>query len=176
MIWLEGIGFPGELIYDIPALNGSGSGLFSVCNNGFDWYNYEKILTCFEHDTKVYFDSCSYAYAVQNTCFNINDSCNYYNICGSTDEISNLVNIKVSPNPALEMIMLEMEMMLPDIIQLNMISVSGQKFSLTEKIRLGAGLQQIHLDLPHVSDGFYLLQIEGRNSTSVVPLSIISTN
>jgi hypothetical protein len=176
LIWLEGIGFPGELIYDIPAANGGGSGLFSACSNGFNWYAYEKILTCYEHDAKVYFDSCTYAYAVQNTCFNINDSCDYYNICGSIDELSSLINIKVSPNPAGGEIMIETDVIQNDVIELQLISVSGQKFSLSEKIILTRGLQRIPVSLPDVANGLYLLQIEGKKGRTVVPVSIMSSN
>lgn len=175
LIWLEGIGFPGELIYDIPSANG-GSGLFSACSNGFNWYSYEKILTCYEHNSKVYFDSCTYSYAVQNTCFNVNDSCDYYNICGSVNELSSLRNIKVSPNPATGKILIEMDVLQNDAIELHLISVSGQKFPVSEKLNMVTGTQRIPVRLPDVSPGIYLLQIEGRKGRTVVPVSIVSTN
>ncbi|MBL0339713.1 MAG: T9SS type A sorting domain-containing protein [Bacteroidetes bacterium] len=96
--WIESVGHPGHTIYTKSA--NFWGGLFSwICvdNIARDYY---QQLTCFEHNAqKVYFDSCAHAYAVNNWCFFYADSCNYWNICGSVEELGEINSFAISPNP-----------------------------------------------------------------------------
>jgi hypothetical protein len=162
MIWLEGIGFPGEVVYDIPSYNYV-FGLYSSCTTAEkEWYGYEKILTCFEHAQKVYFDTCAHSVALGNaSCFNILDSCNYYNICGSVTELSSINSFRINPNPVVDEAILEIEASKTEKIQINVLNVSGKLTNYSVWETVSPGTQKIKLNTAELLPGIYLVRLSG---------------
>jgi hypothetical protein len=100
MFWIEGIGNTGDLVYPYSA-NEVGYYFQMGCGSQFP-YDFIQMLVCFEHQQKIYFDTCTYYYAVFDFCFNLQDSCNYWNICTVVDDLSNSDAIRIFPNPVSE--------------------------------------------------------------------------
>jgi hypothetical protein len=96
LTWIESVGNPVNTIYPYADIQQS-AGPFSGCS-GYQ-HPLSQFLICYQHQQKVYFDSCSYAEAVMNSCFNIVDTCNYYNTCGAVAEIFKTSAIWINPNP-----------------------------------------------------------------------------
>jgi hypothetical protein len=162
LVWLEGIGYPGELIYDLPSMDFN-FGIFFPCNGTAPWYDYLKILTCFEHENKSYFDSCTYNYVVTNTCFNVNDSCNYFNICGSLEELKSISNIRFHPNPATSYTNMEIQASKTENITISVLDINGRELDLSFTACLTKGLNNLKLNLERLSPGFYLIKSYNRN-------------
>jgi hypothetical protein len=157
LVWLEGIGYPGELVYNVPAMDFN-FGIFFPCNGTAPWYDYVKILTCFEHEDKSYFDTCTYNYVVTNTCFNVNDSCNYFNICGSLQELKSISNIRLNPNPALNYTNMEIQASKTENITIAVLDINGREMDISVKASLTSGLNSIKLNVEKLSPGFYLIK------------------
>ena len=128
------------------------------CNDPFarDFY---QLLTCFEHQNqKVYFDSCAHAFAFNNFCYDYNDSCNFWNICGSLEESGAIENVTVSPNPAYDIVNLEMNVS-RNITAVMVISDFTGKCIRKEEMELMAGENSETLDVSKLAKGIYLLEI-----------------
>lgn len=165
LIWLEGVGFPGELVYDMITFPGGGT--FGMCQSfTSNWYNYPKILTCFSHDNKVYFDSCAYAFALQFTgCFIVNDSCNYYNVCGSVSELNSVSNIQVQPNPVKNEVAVSFDVTANDEIQIKITDINGRPTGLIHSLKIKPGNTVSKFDVAGLSAGIYLVNITGKNGS-----------
>lgn len=167
LIWIEGVGFPGEVVYDIPAFS-FGFGLYSSCVTAEkEWYGYEKILTCFEHAGKVYFDTCAYSHALNNSsCFNILDSCSYFNVCGSVNELSSVSSFSINPNPVMNETMLEIEATKAEKIQINVMDISGKLTDISIGETLSPGTQKIILNTTSILPGIYLIRLTGNKGAA----------
>jgi hypothetical protein len=97
LTWIEGIGNLADLVY--PYSSNFGDGMFALIGCPEFPHDFTQFMTCFEHTNKVYFDSCAYQLAVSNFCFNVLDSCNYWDICGDVNEISAVDELRIFPNP-----------------------------------------------------------------------------
>ncbi len=113
--WVKGIGCLGDLLYPYSNNSVGGNQLKTCASDFWNWngpnfpYNFYKILICFEHARKVYFDSCTLFIGMTNSCMFYQDSCHYGNQCGAIDEVSSLVSFTISPNPAIDNAQIELE-------------------------------------------------------------------
>ncbi len=96
--WVMGVGNLSHVVYTHSS-NSMSWGWFTGICQGFQ-YNAFDIVVCFEHNQKVYFDSCARNFAYNNFCFAYYDSCNYWNICGGLAENNPIELFSVYPNPA----------------------------------------------------------------------------
>jgi hypothetical protein len=156
LTWIEGVGNLGELVYPYSA--NSGEFLFEALGcPGFP-HNFIQFLTCFTHSDKVYFDSCAYQVAVNDWCFNLQDSCTYGDICGDVNELNNSDAIRIFPNPVsgtLSVISYRLNGTADEILICNML---GEKV-LTTKFT-GKMDQNNQIDISRLASGIYFLQIE----------------
>jgi hypothetical protein len=95
LTWIESVGSPVNTIY--PYADIQWGPPFGWCPG----YQHELsyFLICYQHQQIVYYDSCSYASAVQSICFNIVDTCDYYNTCTAVPEVFKTSAIRITPNP-----------------------------------------------------------------------------
>jgi len=154
LTWIEGIGNLGDLVY--PYSVNFGGELFNMIGcPGFP-HDFDQFLTCFEHADKVYFDSCAYQIAVDNWCFNVQDSCNYWNICGDVDELSRENEILIYPNPAKDYIEIITSL---KIEEANIFDAIGNTiFSIQPK-----NTQYKNFDVSMLECGIYFVEIRNGN-------------
>ncbi len=161
--WIEGLGHPGHLIYS-NSLNFS-AGMMFQCNDPVarDFYH---LLTCFEQNaTKVYFDSCAHAFAINNGCFNYVDSCNFWNICSALDENTVLTDFYVSPNPSSGSITLHMESKRNLDARLEVLDLSG-KLVLEKQLSIRQGVNDFVLETHLPEAGSYLVLLKFESGTA----------
>ena len=104
LTWIESVGNLGDVIY--PYSNNSDGGLLLGPCPGFP-HDFTQFMSCFEHSEKVYYDSCAYQFVVSDWCFNVIDTCNYFNICGGINEL-NAGLLSIHPSPVTEKLMIRM--------------------------------------------------------------------
>jgi len=149
LTWIEGVGNLGDLVY--PYSSNSGEFLFEGFGcPGFP-HNFIQFLSCFEHTDKVYFDTCAYQVAFNNWCFNVQDSCNYWNICGDINELSNAGLVHISPNPSEKFITISSEKILNSARVIDAFGKTcGKSFSLATKSEI---------DISFLPAGLYFLEV-----------------
>jgi hypothetical protein len=96
LTWVESVGNLGDVIYPY-SMNQQFGMLYSNCP-GFP-HEFSSLVICFDHDQKVYYDSCAREIALQGGCIAYFDTCHYHNICWGIDEL-NPLSFAISPNPA----------------------------------------------------------------------------
>jgi hypothetical protein len=174
--WIEGVGNPGNLLYQKSA--NFGGGLFAGCGWPPDMINRysSDILTCFYQGTeKIYFDSCAHAVAFSqqgSQWFSYVDSCVYWNLGGSVEEINGLTSINAAPNPADNTTLvvaeattnLEGEMCLRDI--------SGRTVRKPVSLILIPGRNTIPIETGALEAGIYLIEFRTRNGVASARLAI----
>lgn len=159
LTWVESMGNYYDAFYQ-NANYGSGNFIpFASCSE----FPHENIqfMTCFDHMSKVYYDSCAYHNAVTNMCFYTQDTCNYYDICGSVKEISSVSSMDIFPNPSCGKTTLSLEIKHADDFSVRVWDISGKE--MIKEIPLGmlmAGEKKIDLDLSSLSNGFYLVELK----------------
>ena len=160
MIWIESVGNPGDLIYSRSA-NFFSFGWFSVCQQttptGFP-YDFIQILTCFEHVPKVYFDSCAHQEAVTNGCLYYADSCNYWNICGSVEELGFVKSFSVSPNPATDEITISMETNKKTETTFIIRDITGKEINRSKTNTILSGNKSFNLSIHNLEKGIYIIE------------------
>jgi hypothetical protein len=172
MQWIESVGHPGHLVYTY-SQNYWGM-LFSMFCTDKITRDYYQMLTCFEHNSqKVYFDSCSQAFAVQGGCIYYADSCNYWNICGSLNENNNILNAQLSPNPFENFADLLIEASTFTSSEIKIYNLAGQLMQPAKTVTINSGKNRIPLDLKALNAGYYLVGIQSNNI--MLYLKIIKT-
>ena len=170
LIWIEGVGNPGYLIYT-HSENFDG-GLFSWVCQDYNPRNFSSLLTCFEHgNQKVYIDSCAHSVASMGGCLNYADSCNYWNICGAVDESDLFNSFNINPNPSKDQIHLELESDFDSGSELILYSLNGKVLLKEPDVRITTGINRISLDVTTLSSGSYILRVltpKGSYSSVVV--------
>jgi hypothetical protein len=160
--WIESVGNTGDAIYTYSA-NYLGDNVLGCPDFPHDFI---QTMICFDHDQIVYYDSCMYQAAVQNTCFNVLDTCDYYNTCGLVNEISSLSDIQISPNPSDGNATVRLDVKNPVNIDLIVWDMTGK--NLLNKISLGRlekGLKNKQLNLSAFNNGFYLLEFRTQDGS-----------
>lgn len=160
LIWVESIGNQGDLIYS-HSINQQGFGHFSVCSTTFPQqfpYDFIQILTCFEHIPKVYLDSCSLQQALTNSCLFFADSCNYWNICSSIEELDFVKTFVISPNPARDEIILTVETNKKTTADFILKDISGKEIMISKSNKILPGPESFKLNILHLESGIYFIE------------------
>lgn len=153
-------------------------GYFS--QGGFFWgipsdpcsYPYGLGLACkFSNDEK-YFQSCTYTLAQSNPCIYKYDSCNYYTNCSSIEEISNVMNYKLIPNPTADVSNLEMDLINEESLSIELYDVSGRQLAILYKGNQNIGKTSIPLNLSKYENGYYFIKVEGAKTNIYSPIII----
>ena len=160
--WIESVGAPINAFYP-------------VCMNFYSAEQYlcaefpheaGEFMTCFDHTAKVYYDSCAYHQALQNSCFQVTDTCNYHNVCGSVHEISSLLSFDISPNPSPGKCLLSFDVAKKEELSIRVWDISGKK--LQKEASLGAvlpGKNEATIDLSALADGIYLVELHAEGNS-----------
>lgn len=161
--WIEGVGCPSGLAYTKGAW--FGGGLFSsACFNDPVVRMANELLLCFEHDSvKAYFDSCAHAYAFNNFCFYYTDSCYFYNICGSLEELSSPFKMQIFPNPFKDTFVIDFESPIATEGVFVVSDLHGKTLYVHEVSNLIPGHNEIQVQLPELASGNYLLTFSSGN-------------
>jgi|GEM_PF-3300753 len=127
--------------------------------------NSYEYLTCFDHLTKVYFDSCKYTNALNDVCFMVTDSCNYYNICGSIEENTLAVEMDIFPTPASDVVNFRINA--PNKMNLNIVITDalGRVVKVASRTSIIGNISTIvEQDITDLSAGSYyvILSSEGK--------------
>jgi hypothetical protein len=121
------------------------------------------LLTCFEHNTqKVYFDSCAHAFAFNNWCFDYQDSCNFWNICGALEEVDAITNVEVNPNPSSSQMTLRILANRNEDVELSITDMTGKNV-FKKQLLLEEGLMEENLDTESLLKGVYLLELRSKS-------------
>lgn len=166
LYWVEGVGCLMNAFY-LHSMNASmGMPIFWQCQ--YYPQNSYEYMTCFDHVTKVYFDSCKYTTAMNDVCFMVTDSCNYYNICGSIEENTLAVEMSIFPSPATDVVNFEIEA--PNTMNLNIIITDafGRVVKVADQTRITGNVSiLIQQDISNLSVGSYyiILTSEGKTYT-----------
>ena len=160
VIWVESIGNQGDLIYTHSS-NSTSFGWFSNCSTTFPMqfpYDFIEILTCFEHVSKVYFDSCAHQQAVTNGCLYYAASCNYWNICGSLEELGDVKSFSVSPNPATDEINVSIETTKKTEADFIIRDIAGKEITLSKANEMLPGNKSFKLPVQNLENGIYIIE------------------
>lgn len=161
MEWIESVGHPGHPVFTHSANMGWGGLFMGACWPDYLIRDYYQIITCFEHDSqKVFFDSCAHSMAINNMCFAYDDSCTYYIICGSLEEINPLYYWSLSPNPSNGMVGINMESSQQAKVHLNLYDLRGVRIREYD-LEVKEGDNRTSLDLSFLSPGIYLMGVQG---------------
>ncbi len=170
LTWIEGVGNLADAFYPY-CNNQMSTGWYWNCQ-GFPHDNIQ-FMTCFDHNYKVYYDSCAYVEAVSNGCINTVDTCNYWNICGAINENSSLTSLTIFPNPSNGKINLALDVFEKDNFSIEIYDNTGKK--ILRSISLGqlfSGKSEIELSLEGLPAGFYLLECRGEKASEFRKLII----
>jgi hypothetical protein len=163
LYWVEGVGCLMNAFYLHSLNSSSGIPIFWQCQ--YYPQNSYEYMTCFDHLTKVYFDSCKYTAAMNDVCFMVTDSCNYYNICGNIDENTLNVEMNIFPAPATDVINFKIDA--PNTMNLNITITDafGRVVSAADQTRITGNVTTvIEQDISNLSAGTYyvILNSEGK--------------
>ncbi|HMT29164.1 MAG TPA: T9SS type A sorting domain-containing protein [Bacteroidia bacterium] len=156
--WIESVGHPGHQIYTHSG--NMGGGLFSMlCYDNIDRTFYQQ-LTCFEHSAqKVYFDSCAHANAMNNSCFFYADSCYYWNLCGSVEEVGAISSFSISPNP----IKFEGDVMIEanreSVVEVYIYSAEGRQLFQSRPLKIHPGTNKFPIQTYNYRHGMYVMEL-----------------
>jgi hypothetical protein len=157
MTWIESVGHTGHLVYSRSA-NSSG-GFFGIFCNDYIDRNFYQMLTCFEHaSSKIYFDSCAQANALNNPCVQYQDSCNYWNICGSVEELGSVKSFTVSPNPAKEEITLTIQTDKKTKADFIVRDIAGKEIMISKTGKILSGSESFKWDIGRLAIGIYIIE------------------
>jgi hypothetical protein len=168
--WVESVGHLGFFVYPY-SQNGYAAFHFMNCQDTpHDFY---ELLTCFHHQGRVYYDSCAFHTAMTDGCIMLQDTCNYWNICGSIAQLHSIYTIDLVPNPAHEKITIRLEVSQNIDPQFQLMDVSGKK--VIREMSTGLlqqGQHSIEMDLHDVPPGFYLLRITTTEGSGFLKLIV----
>ncbi|CAN5328323.1 hypothetical protein BH09BAC5_BH09BAC5_17300 [soil metagenome] len=170
LTWIEGVGNLEDAFY--PYSNNQPSiGWYFNCPV-FPHDNWQ-FMTCFDHDYKVYYDSCAYVEAISNGCIMTIDTCNYWNICGNIKNLDLQTTINIFPNPNTGKFNLRINATQQDKYEIFIHDLTGNEIIRT--IDIGERNSEIsisEINLEELSAGFYLVECRGKKGTSYSKLII----
>ncbi|MGZ4065273.1 MAG: T9SS type A sorting domain-containing protein [Bacteroidia bacterium] len=121
---------------------------------------YNLLVSCkSDNGEKVYYDSCAYKLAVTASCVHVSDSCNYNNTCTDIKEFGELSNLSVFPNPASEIITLEIESQKELFLTYSLISVLGIEVRNEKSLEIKKGKNSAQLNVRDIPEGIYILRL-----------------
>ncbi len=156
--WVESVGSLYNPFYPY-CMNSAGSYTFYGCHEFR--HDASEFLTCFDHLSKVYYDSCAYHSALADFCFNVQDTCDYHDVCGSVPEMQSSVSMTIFPNPSLGKTTLSLDVKQKGNFEIRVWDISGKK--MLKDIPLGkieTGKKDVELDLSSLPNGFYLVELK----------------
>ncbi|MCC7301148.1 MAG: hypothetical protein IT233_00755 [Bacteroidia bacterium] len=178
--WVEGIGCLSDFLYINPMNFAISPGLWAVtdlwlCGIDVPQYEFLYFLTCFDHNYKVYFDTCAYTIASYQSnpplCnFPVfwGDSCAYGGFCGgNVEELSSISEIKVFPIPSTQNINIEVLSLTSIDCDLIIRDIKGSIVYERSKKKLLPGKNLILIEIPQLNQGYYTLTIEEPNGMPV---------
>ena len=172
--WIEGVGNPGNLLYN--KAENFGGGVFNGCGTDPINRNSSDILTCFYHGPeKIYFDSCAqaFAYGQQGSqWFSYVDSCVYWNLGGSVEEINGLTAITASPNPAVEATVITIESTTALNGSLLIRDYLGREVYKTKSRFFEPGINRIDLSTRTLAAGIYMVVLQTDEGNSGIKLMV----
>lgn len=120
---------------------------------------YDEILSCKWNDgIKMYYDSCTYALALSNSCVGVSDTCHYQTICSGIEEFTGIKNISAYPNPASDLVTIEIEAEKQMNLSFSLVSVLGVEIKKEGANQLLKGKNTLKLHVKDLPEGIYLLK------------------
>ena len=162
LIWVEGLGNLGDVIY--PNGQNFGFGNFGFGNCPGYQYGFEQWVSCFEHQQKVYFDSCMYASVAQYSHiadgpWTVIDSCDYFGAGGGIQKLSSLSSFNTYPNPANNQVTVQLNVEQNASFNIYLRNLEGKLLeNHLDMGRLNPGQHSASLNLSGISPGFYLVE------------------
>ena len=161
LIWIEGLGNLGDVIY--PNSQNYSLGNFGFGNCPGYQYGFQQWVTCFEHQQKVYFDSCEYAavlpYSQPGNIWHIIDSCDYYGGGGGIQKLSSLSSFNTYPNPTANQVTVQLNVEQNASFNIYLRNLEGKLLENHLDLgRLNPGQHSASLNLNGLSPGFYLVE------------------
>lgn len=157
LVWIEGIGNPQIPFYPF-RWNEEGCA-YLQCPTIYNPIPYaESFVTCFEHEQRVFFDSCAYENALLNWCIQIDDPCNYYNICGAVEEIKSLNSFSIQPNPASGVFSFTLDVKKNDAFTISLININGKSLQEINLGKIQTGVFSKDVNIAALSPGVYFIE------------------
>jgi hypothetical protein len=100
------------------------------------------------------------------------DSCNYWNTCSGINELNQIRNFDISPNPSSGLCNVTLELADAIDVSVEVFDVIGKKVQSNSYKGLNAGNHRIILDLGHLETGMYYVNLKGQNFELHKPLII----
>jgi hypothetical protein len=162
LYWAEGVGCLMNAFYTHSMNAPVGMPIFWQCN--YYPQNSYEFMTCFDHDTKVYYDSCKYASALSDQCFMVTDSCNYHNICGNISENTLAINLTLFPAPATDFLDLNITSAENQILHIEIADIYGHQVKTALTLRTTSNVPaQTTIDISGLGAGTYLLTLKSES-------------
>jgi hypothetical protein len=156
---VEGVGNFSYLVYPY-FINNTMTNTFASCP-GIQ-HHFDQFLICFDHNYKVYYDSCSYSQAMNNPCCAVAiDTCDYFSFVGGIPELPSLSSMNIFPNPSTGKTTLSLDVKQSAEFEIVVWDISGKQ--ILKEMPLGKipeGKKEVALDLSSFSDGFYLVELK----------------
>ena len=167
LIHIESIGSIIHPLYIYQSYYGPGQfNYYSGCH-----YPYDLGLACKFSNNQKFFQSCTYTLANMIPCIYKYDSCNYYNNCSAINELNSNMNHKITPNPSVNQINLEIELENGDMLNVDIYDVSGRKVKSLYADKVLAN-NTISMDVSSIENGYYILRIYNRDININSPIII----
>ncbi len=160
--WLEGIGNRLELALPLSSNIYMGGGLF-YCGPFISYpFDGSQVLTSFQHNLRVFYDTCALQNAISNSCFEFHDTCSYWNICGSVAEFQTGPAIKVQPNPAVEIIYITTNTTKEEEINLRILNLNGISV-LNAGVDFLSKNKERKINVSNLKEGVYFIEATGNS-------------
>jgi hypothetical protein len=160
LTWIESVGNTGNVIYPYSMNDYGDYFMWAGGCHGFP-YDFIEVMICFEHSEKVYFDTCTYQAASNDFCFNLLDSCNYWNICSTITSPESGIAFDISPNPACRILSVRSASPMNSI---SLFNVTGEK-AMSFLLPALPGEAHAELDIHSLSPGIYFIEVRGNGKT-----------
>jgi len=168
LYWAEGVGCMVNMFYPYGMNEYSSITTFWNCRE-YPAFSYEH-LSCFDHATKVFYDSCKYTNAVNDFCFMTTDTCNYWNICGSVANHSVDFSFELYPVPATECVTLQLHSDKNASFNCMVSDMSGKVVYSTSQVNFEAN--RAIIDISQLAKGTYLITLSNDSGRTSKTLSV----
>jgi hypothetical protein len=155
--WIESLGNLIDNVYPY-AQTHSSFGPFSGCP-GLQ-HQCLQFLSCFDHNYKVYYDSCAWHTAITNGCLFVSDTCDYHNICGGIQEFQSLSSASLYPNPSSEELTLKLDLLKTEELELKVWDLNGRLALAPISLgKVSVGLQERKINISTLLPGMYFIEL-----------------
>ena len=168
LYWAEGVGCLVNMFYPYGMNQYSSVNTFWNCRE-YPAFSYEH-LSCFDHTTKVFYDSCKYTNALNDFCFMTTDTCNYWNICGKVADHSVDFSFELYPVPATECVTLQLHSDKNTSFTCTISDMSGKLVYSSSQVNF-EGNRAI-IDISQMAKGTYLITLSNDSGRTAKTLSV----